>query len=259
LDKSKERGKLEAHRHPPRLMDSVRAALRASHYSYRTEKAYISWIRRYIVFHGRRHPKMMGSAEITAFLTHLAVDNRVAPSTQNQALQALLFLCRRVLDIDLPWLRDVLRAKKPVRLPTVLTPDEVQRLLTELDGVYWLIASLLYGSGLRLLECLRLRVKNLDLVRGQIVVRAGKGYKDRITIMPDVVRPALRAHLARRFAQHQADLERGSGASHLPDALHRKYPNASKEWGRSATASRPIYFKTVKTSAQFSSFSGTKT
>lgn len=212
-------------------MDSVRAALRAGHYSYLTEKAYISWIRRYIVFHGRRHPRTMGSAEITAFLTHLAVDNRVAPSTQNQALQALLFLYRRVLDIDLPWLQDVVRAKKPVRLPTVLTPDEVQRLLTELDGVYWLIASLLYGSGLRLLECLRLRVKDVDRVRGQIVVRAGQGNKDRITIMPDVVRPALRAHLARRFAQHQADLERGSGASYLPDALHRKYPNASKEWG----------------------------
>lgn len=212
-------------------MDSVRAALRARHYSYLTEKAYTSWIRRYIIFHDRRHPRTMGSAEITAFLTHLAVDNRVAPSSQNQALQALLFLYRRVLNIDLPWLQEVVRAKKPVRLPTVLTPNEVQRLLAELDGVYWLIASLLYGSGLRLLECLRLRVKDIDLAHRQILVRSGKGNKDRVTILPDAVLPALRAHLVRRHTQHRGDLDRGSGATYLPDALHRKYPNASTEWG----------------------------
>lgn len=215
---------------PRRLLQVVHEALRAGHYSYLTEKAYVSWIRRYIRFHGCRHPRDMGAAEITTFLTHLAAEGKVAASTQNQALNAILFLYRKVLGIDLPWMTEVVRAKKPARLPVVLTPDEVSAVLARLDGVYWLIASLLYGSGMRLMEGLRLRVKDVDIARRQILVREGKGSKDRVTVLPSAVVPPLQLHLRRRHAQHRHDRAAGGGAVYLPDALRRKYPNASREW-----------------------------
>jgi integron integrase len=216
---------------PPPLLQRVRAALRAGHYSHRTEKAYVAWIRRYILFHDKRHPSDMGAAEIQAFLSHLAVAGNVAAATQNQALSALLFLYRRVLGLELPWLDGIAKAKKPARLPTVLSVDEVRSVLAELDGVYWLIASLLYGSGLRLMECLRLRVKDVDLRMRQIVVRGGKGNKDRVTVLAESsVRP-LQLHLQQRHEQHQRDRARGTGETHLPHALARKYPNAAREWG----------------------------
>jgi integron integrase len=213
-----------------RLTQRIRATLRAGHYSHLTERAYISWIRRFIEFHRGRNPADLGPDEVRAYLTHLAVDRKVAPSTQNQALNALLFLYRRVLGIELTWIDDVVRAKKSARLPVVLTVDEVQAVLAELQGVYWLIGSLLYGSGLRLMECLRLRVKDLDFDQRQIVVRGGKGGKDRVTVLPNSVVAALKVHLARRREQHQRRLARGGGEVFLPYALERKYPNAGRSW-----------------------------
>jgi integron integrase len=215
----------------PRLMDRVRGKLRAGHYSHLTEKAYVAWIRRFILFHGKQHPLTLGPAHVEAFLTHLAVQNRVSAATQTQALNALLFLYRRVLDVELPWLHSVVRAKRPVRLPVVLTPDEVAAVLASLRGVHWLIGALLYGSGLRLMECLRLRVKDVDLAARQLTVRSGKGDKDRVTVLADAALGPLEEHLARRREQHRLDLTRGSGVVYLPDALHRKYPSASREWG----------------------------
>ena len=215
----------------PRLLDRVRHAIEARHYSRRTEKAYVHWIKRYIFFHGKRHPAEMGSAEVTAFLTSLAVQSRVAASTQNQALSALLFLYREVLGVELPWLDDVVRAKRPLHLPVVLTRDEVRAILQRLDGVPRLMAILLYGAGLRLLECCRLRVKDVDFAMNQITVRDGKGQKDRPTMLPAAVKAELAAHLERVRAQHQADLRRGAGWVDLPGALMRKYPNAGREWG----------------------------
>jgi integron integrase len=211
-------------------MDRVRGKLRAGHYSHLTEKAYVTWIRRFILFHGKQHPLNLGPTHVEAFLTHLAVQRKVAPPTQNQALNALLFLYRRVLEVDLPWLDNVVRARKPARLPVVLTPDEVARVLASLRGVYWLIGGLLYGSGLRLMECVRLRVKDVDLHGRQIIVRSGKGAKDRVTLLAETLVAPLEQHLARRHEQHRLDCARGSGAVYLPDALHRKYPNASREW-----------------------------
>ena len=213
-----------------RLSQRIRATLRAGHYSHLTETAYIAWIRRFVEFHRGRNPADLGADEIRAYLTHLAVARKVAPPTQNQALSALLFLYRRVLGIELPWIDDVVRAKKSARLPVVLTVDEVQAVLAELQGVYWLIASLLYGSGLRLMECLRLRVKDLDFDQRQIVVRSGKGGKDRVTVLPNSVVTALRVHLAHRREQHQQRLARGGGEVYLPYALERKYPNAGRSW-----------------------------
>ena len=212
------------------LGERIRGTLRAGHYSHLTERAYISWIRRFIDFHRGRNPTELGADEVRAYLTHLAVECKVAPPTQNQALNALLFLYRRVLGIELTWIDDVVRAKKSARLPVVLTVDEVKALLAELQGVYWLIASLLYGSGLRLMECLRLRVKDLDFDQRQIVVRSGKGGKDRVTVLPNSVVTALRVHLARRREQHQQRLARGGGEVYLPYALERKYPNAGRSW-----------------------------
>jgi integron integrase len=214
----------------PPLLQRVRSALRTAHYSHLTEKAYVGWIRRYILFHGKRHPIEMGAAEVAEFLNDLAQRLRVAPSTQTQALSALLFLYRRVLGVDLPWVDDVTRARKPAKLPIVLSTDEIRDLLAQLDGVYWTIASLLYGSGLRLMECMRLRVKDVDLRARQIIVRGGKGNKDRVTVLADTSAESMRAHLHVRRDQHQRDLERGSGAVYLPYALARKYPNASREW-----------------------------
>ncbi len=215
---------------PPRLLQRVRLALRARHYSHLTERAYVGWIRRYILFHHKRHPADMGAAEVEAFLNYLAAARKVSGATQTQALSALLFLYRHILEIKLPWLDNVVRAKKPARLPVVLTIDEVGAVLNHLDGVYWLIATLLYGAGLRLMECLRLRVKDIDFAMRQIAVRGGKGDRDRVTILPAASVLALEVHLQRRREQHLTDLRRGSGAVYLPDALATKYPNASKEW-----------------------------
>jgi integron integrase len=220
-----------AHAPKPRLLDQVREAIRARHYSRRTEKAYVHWIKRYIFFHGKRHPAELGASEVTTFLTSLAVRDKVAASTQNQALSALLFLYREVLGVELPWLDDVVRAKRPQHLPVVLTRDEVRAVLQRLDGVPRLMALLLYGGGLRLLECCRLRVKDVDFATNQIVVRDGKGGKDRVTMLPAAVKAALIAHLERAGEQHQADLRHGAGWVELPNALTRKYPNAGRDWG----------------------------
>jgi len=209
----------------------VRAALRIRHYSPRTEEAYVGWIRRFIFFHAKRHPLEMGTAEVARFLSWLAVEGKVSASTQNQALCARLFLYRDVLDQDLPWLEDLVRAKRPHRLPVVLTRDEVRAVLDHLDGTPHLMALLLYGAGLRLLECARLRVKDVDPGSNQITVRAGKGDKDRITMLPGAVKPDLARHLERVGAQHRADIARGAGWVEMPNALRRKYPNAGREWG----------------------------
>ena len=215
----------------PRLLDRVREAIRTRHYSRRTEKAYVHWIKRYIFFHGKRHPAEMGAHEVTAFLTALAVQGKVAASTQNQALSALLFLYREVLGVELPWLDDVVRAKRPLHLPVVLTRDEVRAVLQRLDGVPRLMALLLYGAGLRLLECCRLRVKDVDFATNQVIIRDGKGRKDRVTMLPAAVKAALIAHLEGAREQHQADLRHDAGWVELPGALLRKYPNAGREWG----------------------------
>jgi integron integrase len=208
----------------PRLLDRVREALRARHYSRKTEKAYVAWIRRFILFHGKRHPRDMGAADVTRYLSSLATAGRVAASTQNQALSALLFLYREVLHVEMPWLDDIVRARRPVRLPEVLTRDEVRAIIRQLHGNPRLMAILLYGSGLRLLECARLRVKDLDLARHQITVRGGKGDKDRVTTLPLIVETELIRHLAAVKRQHDADLHRGAGWVELPWALARKYP-----------------------------------
>lgn len=215
----------------PRLLDRVRASIRTKHYSIRTEQAYVDWIRRFILFHGKRHPIEMGKTEIEKFLTHLAVNRNVAASTQNQALSALLFLYRDVLGRDMPWLDDVTRAKKPRRLPVVLTHAEVDRLLKLLSGTKWLMASLLYGSGLRLLECLRLRVHDIDIDRRQIMVRDGKGGKDRVTVLPDPLMGPLRRQIEQVRIIHEIDISEGFGEVYLPFALERKYPNAAKAAG----------------------------
>jgi integron integrase len=220
-----------AAQHRPKLLDQVRDAIRTRHYSYRTQEAYTGWIRRFILFHGKRHPAEMGKPEIEQFLTELAVKRNVAASTQNQALAALLFLYKDVLESDPGWLDEIVRAKRPQRLPTVLTRSEVAALLAQLRGVPWLMAMLLYGSGLRLKECLRLRVKDVEFDRNEIVVREGKGNKDRVTMLPSAVTEPLRAHLARVRRLHERDLQAGLGRVQLPDALSRKYPNADREFG----------------------------
>ena len=217
--------------HPkPRLLDQVRGAIRERHYSYRTEQAYVHWIKRFVFFHGKRHPADMGRTEVAAFLTHLAQQRNVAAATQNQALSALLFLYREVLGRKLGWIEGIVRAKKPVRLPQVLTVAEVRALLAELDGTKWLMASLLYGAGLRLRECLRLRVKDINFDYRQIVVREGKGAKDRATMLPNAVIESLRRHVGRVKALHTRDLAEGYGEVELPGALGRKYPQAAREW-----------------------------
>lgn len=221
----------QAAHNPPRLLDQVREAIRLRHYSIRTEQAYTDWIKRFILFHGKRHPREMGAAEVERFLTHLAVEGRVAASTQNQALSALLFLYREVLKVDLPWLGEMTRAKRPGRLPVVLTVEEVRRVLARIDGQQGLMADLLYGAGLRLLECVRLRVKDLDFEMRQITVRDGKGEKDRVTMLPQSVLEPLRAHLEKVKVLHAHDLEEGFGEVYLPYALDRKFPDASREWG----------------------------
>lgn len=214
----------------PRLLDRVRSAIRARHYSPRTETAYVAWIRRFILFHGKRHPETMGSDDVNAFLTDLATGHHVSASTQNQALSALLFLYEAVLGRPLGELGDVVRARRPTRLPVVLTRAEVSAVLGELSGTAGLMASLIYGAGLRLLECCQLRVKDIDLVRSEVLVRGGKGGRDRVTMLPSSLRAPLTQHLAAVKTQHQADLALGAGAVALPDSLVRKYPRAPWEW-----------------------------
>ncbi len=215
---------------PRKLLDQVRDAIRRKHYSIRTEEAYVSWIKRFILFHNKRHPREMGAPEVEAFLTHLAVERRVAASTQNQALSAILFLYREVLGIDLDLPLRAVRAKRPRRLPTVLTHEEALRVIAALSGTHQLMVKLLYGSGLRLMECVRLRVKDLDFDQHIILVRDGKGAKDRVTILPESLSTPLQEHLQRVRLIHQQDLQAGYGSVYLPYALARKYPNAAREW-----------------------------
>jgi integron integrase len=216
---------------PPKLLDQVRDRLRVKHYSIRTETQYVQWIKRFIYFHGRRHPRDMGGPEVEAFLTHLAVEGNVAASTQNQALAALLFLYREVLEMELPWLDKVTRAKRPRRLPVVLTRQEVRRVLAEMNGVHALMARLLYGTGMRLMECVRLRVKDVDFERLEIIIRDGKGAKDRVTMLPESIAQDLQAHLEKRRTLFDADKRLGKAAVYLPDALAKRYPGAPTEWG----------------------------
>jgi integron integrase len=213
------------------LLEQMRAALRVRHYSLRTEQAYLGWARRFIRYHGRRHPRELGKAEIEAFLSELATHGKVAASTQNQALNALVFLYREVLGTRELDLRDVVRAKRPARLPVVLSRAEVKLVLAELRGKHRLVATLLYGSGLRLLEGLRLRVKDLDFRLGEIRLRDGKGRRDRVTMLPDGVREALTVHLDEVRRIHESDLREGFGAVFLPDALEREFARAAREWG----------------------------
>ncbi len=217
---------------PPKLFARLREALRVRHYSIRTEQAYVEWTRRFIHFHALRHPASLGAPEVQAFLTHLAVDRSVASPTQNQAKSALLFLYREVLGVQLPWLDEIVGAKMGRRLPVVLTPSEVRSLLSHLSGgTMGLLGALLYGTGMRLLEGLRLRVKDLEFERREIVVRDGKGAKDRVTVLPENLVLPLQAHLSGVRALHLRDLEAGRGHVWLPDALEVKYPNAARQWG----------------------------
>jgi integron integrase len=215
----------------PRLLDQVRERLRYRHYSLRTEEAYQHWIKRFVLFHDKRHPLQMGREEIVAFLTHLAVEHQVSVSTQNLALSSLLFLYKEVLQLDLPWISEFERPRRQARLPTVLSVGEVLALLSQMGGTPQLIARLLYGTGMRLLECLRLRVKDVDFSRNLILVRDGKGAKDRVTMLPQSLREPLRLHLQVVFAQFEADRAAGYAGVNMPFALARKYPNAEFEWG----------------------------
>jgi integron integrase len=217
---------------PPKLLDQLRQAIRTRHYSVRTEKAYVQWVRRFILFHGKRHPREMGAAEVRAFLTHLAVQEHVAAATQNQALSALLFLYRELLERDALDLEEgAVRARRSLHLPVVFSVAQARAVLAELSGVYRLMGSLLYGSGLRLMECVRLRVKDLDLERFEILVRDRKGRRDRVTMLPRSLLPALRQQFAHARALHEDDLAAGFGEVYLPGALARKFPSASREWG----------------------------
>ncbi len=215
---------------PPKLLERMRIHLRTRHYSIRTEEAYIDWARRFILFHGKRHPRDMGAVEVEAFLSHLAVERHVSASTQNQAKAALLYLYKQVLEIDLPWLNEVVQAKRPKRLPVVLTPTEVRELLLHMDGTTCLIAQLLYGTGMRLLEALRLRVKDVEFARREIVVREGKGNKDRVTVLPENLMAPLQAQLQKARLLHEKDLAAGLGRVYLPHALAAKYPQADQSW-----------------------------
>jgi len=214
----------------PKLLEQVRDVIRRKHYSIRTEQTYTDWIRRFILFHKKRHPSEMAEKEVTAFLTSLARDGNVAASTQNQALSALLFLYKEVLKQEIGWLDSVERAKKPVRLPVVLSRDEVHKIFAHLKGDHRLMAGLLYGAGLRLMECVRLRVKDIDFAYARITVRDGKGGKDRVTMLPTNLATALERHLIKVKVQHEEDVEAGYGQVYLPYALARKYPNAAAEW-----------------------------
>lgn len=214
----------------PKLLAQLKESLRARHYSRRTEQAYCHWVKRFIFFHNVRHPKEMGEPEINAFLTSLAVKEKVSASTQNQALSALLYLYRHVIGREIGDLGEVIRARKPKRLPVVMTREEVKKVLANMTGDRWLMASLMYGAGLRLMECLRLRIQDIDFARNEIHVRDGKGSKDRITMLPESLKGALKKHMKKVGAIHKKDLEEGWGGVPLPDALDRKYPSAPKDW-----------------------------
>jgi len=216
---------------PVPLLDRVRDRIRVKHYSIRTEQAYCDWIKRFVIFHGKRHPSGLGAAEVEAFLTSLAVQGRVAASTQNQAKSALLFLYKEVLGAELPWLDNIAKAKAPVRLPVVLTRDEAAQVLARLQGVHRLIGALLYGTGLRIMEAMRLRVKDVEFSRREILVRDGKGNKDRVTMLPLRLAGPLREQIGHARELHRCDLADGFGAVWLPFALDRKYPGAAREWG----------------------------
>ncbi len=213
----------------PKLLDQVRDAIRVRHYSIRTEEAYLQWIKRFIYFHNKKHPKDMGEPEVTAFLTDLAVEKNVSASTQNQALSALLFLYKEVLSLEIDWINDVVRAKKPKRLPVVLTKPEVNLLLSEITGINSLIARLMYGTGMRLMEAIRLRVKDIDFEYHSINIRDGKGGKDRKTVLPEILLLELHKQIHHVKTLHDTDLNEGYGEVYLPFALSRKYPNAARE------------------------------
>jgi integron integrase len=233
---------------PPHLLDQVRAAIRTKHYSQRTEEAYVHWTRHFILFHGKRHPIEMGETEVGQFLQHLALNKRVAASTQNQALNALLFLYASVLKKPLGKLPNVLRAKRPKRLPTVLRQDEVQRLFAAMQGHYSLMARLLYGAGLRLTECTNPRIKDVDFTTNQILVRDGKGFKDRVTMLPEAIKDELCGHIERLKKFHQQELEGGRGRATLPYALARKYPNLAKslQWQYVFPAGKLVWSEEAK-------------
>jgi integron integrase len=215
----------------PKLLELARERIRVKHYSIRTEEVYLHWMRRFILFHKKRHPAEMGAPEVEAFLTYLAVDGNVAAATQNVALSSILFLYKEVLGITLPWLSEVTRAKKPKRLPVVLTPEEIRRVLAHMEGTHALMASLMYGTGMRLMECVRLRVKDVDFTRREILIREGKGNKDRVTMLPGTLIASLQEHLAKVKIRHELDCAEGGGAVYLPHALARKYMTAATEWG----------------------------
>ena len=215
---------------PPRLLDQIRARIRYRHYSPRTDRAYVDWARRFVLFHAKRHPREMGAREVEAFLTYLADERGLAASSHRQALAALVFLYQEVLGIELPWLTEVGRPKKPKRLPVVLTVDEVRRILARLDGVHGLMARLLCGAGLRLMECVRLRVKDVDLARRELVVRDAKGGRDRVTMLPTSVLPELRGHMERGRILWEHDRARCAPGVELPFALARKYPRGGETW-----------------------------
>ena len=215
---------------PARLLDQLRDRIRLKHYSIRTEQTYVDWVRRFIFFHGKRHPAEMGKPELEAFLTNLAVAGNVSASTQNQAKSALLFLYRHVLELDLPWLENVEQAKAPKRLPVVMTASEVRNVLDRMRGTYGLMGRLLYGTGMRLMECVRLRVKDVDFERCEIIVREGKGFKDRVTVLPQILIEPLKLQLEKVRALHQEDLTAGTSDVYLPYALARKYPKAGRDW-----------------------------
>jgi integron integrase len=215
----------------PKLLEQVRNAIRARHYSYMTEKAYVGWIKRFIFFHDKRHPAEMGEPEVAKFLSSLATNSKVSASTQNQALHAILFLYQEILQRKIGFIEGVVRAQRPRRLPVVLTREEVRRILGGMNGTPWLMAMLLYGAGLRLMECCRLRVKDIDFSQNQIVIRGGKGNKDRHTMLPTAVKEILYRHLQDVKKLHDGDLKQGLGRVVLPNALERKYPNGPQEWG----------------------------
>ena len=214
----------------PKLLDQVRNLIRMKHYSLRTEQAYLKWIKRYILFHRKRHPKDMGEIEIREFITYLAVEKHVAASTQNQALNAVIFLYKEILNIELGQIGGIIWAKRSPKLPVVFTRDEVKRIFNHLEGTYKLIAGLLYGAGLRLLECLRLRIQDIDFSENQITVRDAKGGRDRITILPQSIKEHLMLHINKVKALHHEDLHEGYGEVYLPFALAEKYPKAPKQW-----------------------------
>ena len=228
---------------PRKLLDHVRDVLRVNHYSVRTEEAYVGWIRRYILYHNKKHPRDMGALEVELYLTHLAVGEKVSTNTQKQALNALVFLYHRVLQKPLGQFRDIERPKRPQRRPLVLCKDEVERILQVMSGTHQLIATLLFGTGMRLLECLRLRAKDVDFALNQIFLRDGKGWKDRVTMLPQRIKPDLEKHLARVREIHRRDVASGGGRVYLPDALERKFPDANRQWGVAVCFSSPDAFE----------------